>query len=463
MNEKQQGRGIVLKVYPKKKYVLLLTPDREVKNVPYYTTPLPRVGEEIEYSFSSLSPTGRGRSRVLALSAVAAVLLLFFGISYWWVQYQQVVTQVAVDINPSLEFHLNRNEQIIKADAFNEKGEKLLSETGSLKNNTWEEGFTRVFARAQKMNYINKDINNTLVISMLHKSDSGEGEDKISSRVQSHLEETLQEASLDYDLWFNEISEKALDPDIINEAKREKLNANRMILMQACRETDTSYSASEIKEKSAALVAEKLREKSKELPPDINIGPPETPPGQEDTPPGHENGPPGQEKRPEERETPPGQEDIPPAHRNGPEDREKENAEDKEVNNADINNNTGTDKEGEEKIDEHRTPEGQEPPGQMPDREVQEEKPKPGDEEEPPGHKEDHPPELDESPREKDNEQKNPEAPGQRQQKDKDEDKDDKDEDKDEGKESDNNNVPGKKPNGTPPGQENNPRKPDSS
>ena len=68
------------------------------------------------------SQTG-GRLKGLA---AAACLCLILGSGYYW-EFRQVVTVVSLDVNPSLEFYLNRRDTVIKTVAKNDDGEAVAS------------------------------------------------------------------------------------------------------------------------------------------------------------------------------------------------------------------------------------------------------------------------------------------------------------------------------------------------
>ena len=69
------------------------------------------------------------RRRFGGLCAAACVCLTVMGGGYYHYEYVQVVSEVGIDVNPSLKLLLNRKDRVTEAQGLNEEGQALLADT----------------------------------------------------------------------------------------------------------------------------------------------------------------------------------------------------------------------------------------------------------------------------------------------------------------------------------------------
>lgn len=74
-------------------------------------------------------------------------------------------TKVTIDINPSIEFTVNRFDKVIGVKAYNKSGEIFLQEM-NLNLCTTEEAVSRIISHAEQCGYIKQDANNALLYSV---------------------------------------------------------------------------------------------------------------------------------------------------------------------------------------------------------------------------------------------------------------------------------------------------------
>lgn len=99
-----------------------------------------------------------------ALTAASLVFMLLFGSSVY--AYYTPSASVRVDINPSIKLDINRWNKIIKYNALNSDGEKVLSGI-NLKNKSINDGLSIIVEEAKKDNFINdKYINDGKIINV---------------------------------------------------------------------------------------------------------------------------------------------------------------------------------------------------------------------------------------------------------------------------------------------------------
>lgn len=140
-------KGIIAQI--EGKYAVVLTQDgsfRKVRTKPYMET-----GIEIDMD----QPAGKIQNTKLFMrvTSIAAAALLALGAGYGAYSYAMPYSYVHLDINPSIELTANIYDRIIKAEALNEDGRKLL-EGSSLKYSSIETGVSDLLGLAVEKGYL---------------------------------------------------------------------------------------------------------------------------------------------------------------------------------------------------------------------------------------------------------------------------------------------------------------------
>ena len=131
------------------------------------------------------------RRRFGGLCAAACVCLTVMGGGYYHYEYVQVVSEVGIDVNPSLKLLLNRKDRVTEAQGLNEDGQALLADT-NLKGNTVEHAVDQVMSSLVDQGYLNADgAKNAVLVSV-----SGRNQKKaeaVKTEVSANVEKTLTE------------------------------------------------------------------------------------------------------------------------------------------------------------------------------------------------------------------------------------------------------------------------------
>jgi hypothetical protein len=155
-------RGVVLKIH--NGYCYVLTPDRRFLKVP--ALPDAAVGQEIEWFHPEVeedNPSqGRSGSRWkrfwLPVAGVAASFLLALGV--WqgrtWFQPANAFAYVSLDINPSIELSVDRNQRVLEQHAWNDDGKKVLSEV-SITHELIQQAIRKITKQAQLDGFLKPD------------------------------------------------------------------------------------------------------------------------------------------------------------------------------------------------------------------------------------------------------------------------------------------------------------------
>lgn len=144
--------GLVMNV--EKDFAFIMTPNGEFLKVKIdKSKALPTIGAEYTGEVLNISSGIIGKFRYV----VAASLLFFFltlgGGAY---AYYTPVSTVTININPSIEFKLNRWSRVVSSHALNSDGQKILLELNT-KNKPIDEALVMVVNQAKTDRYINKN------------------------------------------------------------------------------------------------------------------------------------------------------------------------------------------------------------------------------------------------------------------------------------------------------------------
>ena len=195
---------------------------------------------------------------------------------------------VSVDINPSIEISINKEEQIVSVQAKNEDGIKLLNNL-DLTQKQLVDGVNEIIAAAKEMGYIDESKKVVLVSAALYSPDGEDTSSEYSEQLKQILN-TLETESDSADLLTVYINDSA----IIEEAKNNNLSIGKELLYKYAQTQDASLTAEDVRTASLSDLLDELDalEKSGELVEDIrnsdpaqytNNLPPASPPAVEDS------------------------------------------------------------------------------------------------------------------------------------------------------------------------------------
>ncbi len=159
-------------------YDILLMPDGGYKRVWGRTEK--QIGMEVEVALTR--PT-----RTYA-AATAALLIILILVQTVILPLQRVAGYVTLDINPSIEFAINRKDQVLKAHPFNEEAAQILEQISYRRRVVEDvlEDFTR---QAISLHYIEPGKENRVVISLVSK---GRSQSVMGAEKLSHIKEAQQ-------------------------------------------------------------------------------------------------------------------------------------------------------------------------------------------------------------------------------------------------------------------------------
>jgi len=167
----------------KESFVAVLSDDgciSKVRNNNY------EIGQVIELSKQKINIS----RKFVAFAASAATFFMLCGVGAW--AYTSPYSYVSLDVNPSIEFSINRFDRVLSVKAVNDDGLELLKELdlSDLKNKTIEQALSQTIDQISTLGYFDGDLEGGIVIST-----SGENSDKatdLAEELQISVEQEVE-------------------------------------------------------------------------------------------------------------------------------------------------------------------------------------------------------------------------------------------------------------------------------
>jgi len=142
------------------------------------------LGQEIDFA-------GDGKSKWAArrLTALAASFLLFLGAGAGGYAYYTPEGYVDVDINPSIEISYNRWDKVIEVSGTNEDGQRVLEESGNIKNKGVGNAVKMILEAAEDEEFLSEGSENFVSVFVSGKNNT-ENLEKAKNAIENHHKET---------------------------------------------------------------------------------------------------------------------------------------------------------------------------------------------------------------------------------------------------------------------------------
>ena len=163
---------------------------------------------------------------VWAASAAAAVFILSLGV---WA-YSTPYTYVSLDVNPSIEYTLNRFDRVLTVKAVNDDGQEIIKEVelGNLSNKTIDEAIAETVKQINEHGYFQGD--GAIVIATSAK-DIKKAE-ALANRLKDEVDRETKEQGQDVD-----IDAISVGRERVNEARELGVTPGRLNLVEKLRDS----------------------------------------------------------------------------------------------------------------------------------------------------------------------------------------------------------------------------------
>ncbi|MFP4457267.1 MAG: hypothetical protein ACLFPS_06370 [Clostridia bacterium] len=175
------------------------------------------------------------------LLKVAAVILI--AISLVLVMNDNISVVATIDINPSFEFHLNNEDEIVKAIPLSPQAEDM-NKYMEFKGLSYQQGLRDLVEESIDLGYINQAQQNLVIVSMFDKD--GKDIDLEKKNVASGIIERIsQEKHLDLVVATYDVTQEEY-----NEAKEIKTSVNKFVASKKASELGIEIHEEDINEKN---------------------------------------------------------------------------------------------------------------------------------------------------------------------------------------------------------------------
>lgn len=231
-------RGCVIKV--EKDFAIVLTD--EVEYVKIIKKDGLVVGQKIIFVKEDMYK--ENREDFMSIRLVAAVfMVLFLSISllgkfHIFNNASAAAMVISVDINPSIQFEINKEEKVIKARAINQEGQKLLDRdfTGM----TIEDSVHTVIENAKMKNYMTEEKNSILIATVPLKDDFKEKARKLEKEFVEIIKQDMELEKVNY-IYIDGNKED------LKESKKQQLSIGKYEVYKKSKQKDQNITLEQIK------------------------------------------------------------------------------------------------------------------------------------------------------------------------------------------------------------------------
>lgn len=207
---------------------------RKVKNKNY------SIGQEL--ILKKTYSANRTAKKLSICASLALFLLSFIGVESY--SYMRPYSYVSLDINPSIEYALNRFDKVIKVFGINDGGQQIVSSIESdIKNRNITTALGVTLKQLEKDHYISQEEDNHVIISVYSNNDTKAK--AIASRVDTFSNEETTICSIDTVTVSQETKDSA---DSLG------ITPGKLALIKAVEETssDTNFDVSQWTDKTVS-------------------------------------------------------------------------------------------------------------------------------------------------------------------------------------------------------------------
>lgn len=149
--------------------------------------------KNVNYEIGQVIQLNRPKStfiKKLTVFTASAAACIIFGVSTW--AYASPYTYVSVDVNPSLEFVVNRFDRVLKVKGVNDDGDQIVNviTTKNLKNKKIENALKSTFQQISNSGYFEDDTESGIIIAT-----SSKDANKANELAQELQETIIQESA----------------------------------------------------------------------------------------------------------------------------------------------------------------------------------------------------------------------------------------------------------------------------
>lgn len=193
------------------------------------------IGQVIELGKQKSIHIGR-KAIALAASAAAAVIMLSMGVWAYYTPY----TYVSLDVNPSIEYSVNRFNRVLSAKAVNDDGKEILSGL-DLQNKSIDDAINDTIEKIASEGYLKSDVQGGIVIAT--SSGNEQADAKLAEELQTKAEDTVKGLNVSA-----EVQAQNVATERVQEARQLGTTPGKLNLVEKLQQSAADPSSVDIKE-----------------------------------------------------------------------------------------------------------------------------------------------------------------------------------------------------------------------
>ncbi len=187
--------------------------------------------QQCEYSQGKvirMTETKKSKNLFIKIASVAAAFAILAAAAIGTVYYRQnnfVASRISLDVNPSVEIDINKNEKVLKVSPLNDDGKKIVGDM-DFKGTTLEVAVNALIGSMLKEGYID-ELSNSILISV-DNDDKQKGEElkrKLSELINQRLSDEKFEGAVLSQTVTNDKVEKVAKENGISKGKAQLINS----------------------------------------------------------------------------------------------------------------------------------------------------------------------------------------------------------------------------------------------
>lgn len=201
------------------------------------------------------------RRQIAVLAAAAAAVFLIVGAGIF--TYASPYSMVSLDVNPSLQYTLNRLGLVLSVEAVNGDGDEILAEVGTLSNRSIEDAIVITVRQITEDGYFDGDEPGGIVIAASSR-DEGEAR-RLAENVRETAISVTRESEKDV-----VVAALTVNQDQVEQAKELGVSPGKLTLVEQLRDTASNPDDIDVMEWLEKPVKEIMEQTASQLPPAEN-------------------------------------------------------------------------------------------------------------------------------------------------------------------------------------------------
>lgn len=198
------------------------------------------------------------RRQIAVLAAAAAAVFLIVGAGIF--TYAAPYSMVSLDVNPSLQYTLNRLGLVLSVEAVNGDGDEILAEVGTLSNRSIEDAIVITVRQITEDGYFDGDEPGGIVIAASSR-DEGEAR-RLAENVRETAISVTRESEKDV-----VVAALTVGQDQVEQAKELGVSPGKLTLVEQLRDTASNPEDIDVMEWLEKPVKDIMEQTASQLPP----------------------------------------------------------------------------------------------------------------------------------------------------------------------------------------------------